>query len=166
MDLCIFRWQLKILKEESKIWKRQSLNDDILVLAMIEKVLPWPEASQQLHRRVPAWKKELLSNTDHKIEQIFWNIDYSIVCSFTNLEFFPLFALPDFRALSFFSFTLNGIRDFIVFLPARQLSLWYHVWPGVNKKPIFKNCLVWILEMSKLLRFTPMFDCQWWCFVG
>ena len=54
MDLGIFRWQPKILKEESKIWKRQSLNDDMLVLAMIEKVLPWPEASQQLHRRVPA----------------------------------------------------------------------------------------------------------------
>ena len=64
-------------------------------------------------------------------------IDFSIVCSFTNLEFFPLFALPDFRALSFFSFTLIGICDLIVFLPARQLSLCYHVWPGVNKKPIF-----------------------------
>ena len=54
MDLGVFRWQPKILKEESKIWKRQSLNDDMLVLAMIEKVLPWPEASQQLHQRVPA----------------------------------------------------------------------------------------------------------------
>ena len=114
-------------------------------------------------------KKELLSNEDHKTEQIFWNRYYRLQHSLFIYKPWILSFICSSRFSRALVLLFHLKWKFVISLFFCQLGNCLYVImfdQGWIKSRFFRNCLVWILEMSKLLRFSPMFDCQWWCFIA